>query len=171
MIRCRPILGGPISTRPQSETAGQDPWPDSGSPQVENVFRDAKHGAALRHLPSGHPEINTAWMWGALLAAGLTGGSSRRAPTGHRRPRWTTRQRAARGHGVSGRWAWVTARRPTRVLDRHESAVIQRPGRSRWTTTGPTWTRLKHNTAAAISLVKMVSAPTSSKIITLAAEF
>ena len=32
---------------------------------IENVFRDAKHGAALRHLPSGHPEVNRAWMWGA----------------------------------------------------------------------------------------------------------
>jgi hypothetical protein len=36
---------------------------------IENLFRDSKHGAALRHLPSGHPEVNTAWMWGALLAA------------------------------------------------------------------------------------------------------
>jgi hypothetical protein len=41
--------------------------------QVENLFRDAKHGAALRHLPSGHPEINRAWMWGALLAASIAG--------------------------------------------------------------------------------------------------
>src|SRR3954470_10324203 len=41
--------------------------------QIENLFRDAKHGAALRHLPSGYPEVNRAWMWGALLAAGLTG--------------------------------------------------------------------------------------------------
>ena len=41
--------------------------------QVESLFRDAKHGAALRHLPSGHPEVNRAWMWGALLAASLTG--------------------------------------------------------------------------------------------------
>jgi hypothetical protein len=41
--------------------------------QVENVFRDAKHGAALRHLPSGYLEVNRAWMWGALLAASLTG--------------------------------------------------------------------------------------------------
>lgn len=40
---------------------------------IENVFRDGKHGAALRHLPSGHPEINTAWMWGALLAADMAG--------------------------------------------------------------------------------------------------
>jgi hypothetical protein len=36
---------------------------------IENIFRDSKHGAALRHLPSGYPEVNTAWMWGALLAA------------------------------------------------------------------------------------------------------
>lgn len=40
---------------------------------VENVFRDAKHGAALRHLPSGHHAVNRAWMWGALLAATSTG--------------------------------------------------------------------------------------------------
>ena len=41
--------------------------------QVENIFKDAKHGAALRHLPSGYPQVNTAWMWGALLAASITG--------------------------------------------------------------------------------------------------
>jgi Transposase DDE domain len=40
---------------------------------VENLFRDTKHGAGLRHLPSGHRAVNRAWMWGALLAAGLTG--------------------------------------------------------------------------------------------------
>ena len=32
--------------------------------QIENIFRDAKHGAALRHLPSGYAEVNTAG-WGA----------------------------------------------------------------------------------------------------------
>ncbi|HEX2744226.1 MAG TPA: transposase, partial [Streptosporangiaceae bacterium] len=31
---------------------------------VENVFRDSKLGAALRHLPSGYPQVNLAWMWG-----------------------------------------------------------------------------------------------------------
>ena len=41
--------------------------------EIENIFRDTKHGAALRHLPSGYPEVNTAWMWGALLAASLAG--------------------------------------------------------------------------------------------------
>lgn len=40
---------------------------------VENIFRDTKHGAALRHLPSGHHAVNRAWMWGALLAATMTG--------------------------------------------------------------------------------------------------
>src|SRR6516162_9018151 len=35
---------------------------------VENLFRDSKLGAALRHLPSGYPQVNLAWMWGALLA-------------------------------------------------------------------------------------------------------
>lgn len=41
--------------------------------EIENIFRDSKHGAALRHLPSGYPEINTAWMWGALLATTIAG--------------------------------------------------------------------------------------------------
>ncbi|MGH3157356.1 MAG: hypothetical protein ACRDNF_12370 [Streptosporangiaceae bacterium] len=36
---------------------------------MENIFRDSKLGAALRHLPSGYPQVNLAWMWGALLAA------------------------------------------------------------------------------------------------------
>ena len=40
---------------------------------IENVFRDAKIGAALRHLPSGYPQVNKAWMWGALLAVSITG--------------------------------------------------------------------------------------------------
>jgi hypothetical protein len=38
---------------------------------IENVFRDAKIGAALRHLPSGYPQVNKAWMWGALLAVSI----------------------------------------------------------------------------------------------------
>jgi hypothetical protein len=40
---------------------------------IENLFRDSKHGAALRHLPSGYPQVNRAWMWGALLAVNLAG--------------------------------------------------------------------------------------------------
>jgi hypothetical protein len=27
----------------------------------------------VRHLPSGYPQIHTAWMWGALLAASIAG--------------------------------------------------------------------------------------------------
>jgi hypothetical protein len=41
--------------------------------QIENLFRDSKAGAALRHLPSGDQRVNRAWMWGALLAVSLTG--------------------------------------------------------------------------------------------------
>jgi hypothetical protein len=40
---------------------------------IDNVFRDAKIGAALRHLPSGYPQVNKAWMWGALLAVSIAG--------------------------------------------------------------------------------------------------
>jgi Transposase DDE domain group 1 len=41
--------------------------------EIENIFRDAKHGAALRHLPSGYLQVNRAWMWGALIATSLAG--------------------------------------------------------------------------------------------------
>lgn len=55
---------------------------------IEDRIRDAKHGAALRHLPSGDRNVNTIWRWGALLAinmsawlqelAGLDDGNRRR---------------------------------------------------------------------------------------------
>jgi hypothetical protein len=35
-------------------------------------IREAKLGAGLRHLPSGHPAVNTVWMWAALLAGNLS---------------------------------------------------------------------------------------------------
>jgi Transposase DDE domain group 1 len=62
-------------------------------PSIENVFRDSKHGAALRHLPSGHPQVNLAWMWGALLAATIAGWLHQL--TGASRPDGTLA-----GHGV-----------------------------------------------------------------------
>ncbi len=39
---------------------------------IEDRIRDAKHGAALRHLPSASRTANTVWMWGALLAINLS---------------------------------------------------------------------------------------------------
>jgi hypothetical protein len=39
---------------------------------IEDRIRDAKHGAALRHLPSGNRAVNTVWMWAALLAVNLS---------------------------------------------------------------------------------------------------
>jgi Transposase DDE domain group 1 len=39
---------------------------------IEDRIRDAKHGAALRHLPSGDRAVNTVWMWGALLAVNMS---------------------------------------------------------------------------------------------------
>jgi hypothetical protein len=39
---------------------------------IEDRIRDAKHGAALRHLPSANRAANTVWMWGALLAVNLS---------------------------------------------------------------------------------------------------
>ena len=92
--------------------------------QVENVFRDAKHGAALRHLPSGHPEVNRAWMWGALLAASLAGWLHQLTAT-------PNADGALRGHGVRGGQAMIaTLRRrlirvPARLI-RHAGALTLR---------------------------------------------
>jgi hypothetical protein len=71
---------------------------------IENIFRDAKLGAALRHLPSGYPQVNTAWMWGALLAASIAGWLHQL--TASSRP-------AARlfGHGLRGGQAMIATLR------------------------------------------------------------
>jgi hypothetical protein len=92
--------------------------------QIENLFRDAKHGAALRHLPSGYPEVNRAWMWGALIAASLTGWlhqlTARTAPDG-----------ALIGHGVRDGQAMIATLRhrliriPARLV-RHAGALTLR---------------------------------------------
>ena len=91
---------------------------------VENIFRDTQHGAALRHLPSGHPEINRAWMWGALLAATLTGWL-------HQLTAHTTPEGALLGHGVRDGQAMIATLRhrlihvPARLV-RHAGALTLR---------------------------------------------
>jgi sarcosine oxidase gamma subunit len=92
---------------------------------IENVFRDAKHGAALRHLPSGYPEVNTAWMWGALLAATM-------AAWFHQLTGTLLTDNTLAGHGVRGGQAMIaTLRRrliaiPARLI-RHGRTITLRP--------------------------------------------
>jgi len=92
---------------------------------IENVFRDAKHGTALRHLPSGHPEVNRAWMWGALLGVTLTGWLHQLTAT-------PAAQDALVGHGVREGQAMIATLRhrliriPARLI-RHAGALILRP--------------------------------------------
>ena len=71
---------------------------------VENIFRDSKLGAALRHLPSGYPQVNTAWMWGALLAATM-------AAWLHQLTALTAGQDILAGHGVRGGKAMIATLR------------------------------------------------------------
>jgi hypothetical protein len=91
---------------------------------IENLFRDSKHGAALRHLPSGYPQVNTAWMWGALLAATM-------AAWLHQLTATTRGQDILQGHGVRGGKAMIaTLRRrliaiPGRLI-RHARHLILR---------------------------------------------
>ena len=71
---------------------------------VENIFRDSKLGAALRHLPSGYPQVNTAWMWGALLAATM-------AAWLHQLTATTAGEDILAGHGVRGGKAMIATLR------------------------------------------------------------
>ena len=97
---------------------------------VENIFRDSKLGAALRHLPSGYPQVNLAWMWGALLAATM-------AAWLHQLTAITAGQDILAGHGVRGGKAMIATLRwrliavPGRLV-RHARHLILRlpPGHS-----------------------------------------
>jgi hypothetical protein len=71
---------------------------------VENIFRDSKLGAALRHLPSGYPQVNLAWMWGALLAATM-------AAWLHQLTAITAGEDVLAGHGVRGGKAMIATLR------------------------------------------------------------
>lgn len=43
-----------------------------GRVDIEDRIREAKLGAALRHLPSGDPAVNSVWMWAAFTALNLS---------------------------------------------------------------------------------------------------
>ena len=76
---------------------------------VENLFRDSKPGAALRHLPSGYPQVNLAWMRGALLAASM-------AAWLHQLTALTAGEDIVHGHGVRGGKAMIAT--PAVAADR-----------------------------------------------------
>ena len=71
---------------------------------VESIFRDSKHGAALRHLLSGYPRVNMAWMRGALLAACM-------AAWLHQLTAATAGELILAGHGVRGGKAMIATLR------------------------------------------------------------
>jgi hypothetical protein len=93
---------------------------------VENLFRDSKIGAALRHLPSGYHQVNLAWMWGALLAAAM-------AAWLHQLTGTTAGEDILHGHGVRGGKAMIaTLRRrliavPGRLIRRARHLVLRLP--------------------------------------------
>jgi hypothetical protein len=93
---------------------------------IENVFRDSKHGAALRHLPSGYAEVNTAWMWGALLAATMAGWlhqlTATEGPTG-RLAGWGTREGKAMIETLRHRLIRV----PARLVSHAGQAILRLP--------------------------------------------
>ena len=93
---------------------------------VENIFRDGKLGAALRHLPSGYPQVNMAWMWGALLAANM-------AAWLHQLTAITAGEDILAGHGVRGGKAMIATLRwrliavPARLIRHARHLVLRLP--------------------------------------------
>ena len=91
---------------------------------IENIFRDSKHGAALRHLPSGYEQVNTAWMWASLIAAAI-------AAWLHQLTGLISGDQLLEGHGTRGGKAMIaTLRRmliltPARLV-RHGGQLIMR---------------------------------------------
>jgi hypothetical protein len=91
---------------------------------VENIFRDSKHGAALRHLPSGHEQVNTAWMWASLIAAAV-------AAWLHQLTGLISGGELVEGHGTRGGKAMIATLRRTLIatparLVRHGGQLIMR---------------------------------------------
>ena len=91
---------------------------------IENIFRDSKHGAALRHLPSGSTEINTAWMRASLIAAAI-------AAWLHQLTGLISGRELVEGHGVRGGKAMIATLRRTLIatparLVRHGGQLIMR---------------------------------------------
>jgi hypothetical protein len=95
---------------------------------IENIFRDGKLGAALRHLPSGHPQVNMAWMWGALLAANM-------AAWLHQLTATTVGEDILAGHGVRGGKAMIATLRwrliaiPARLIRHARHLILRLPPR------------------------------------------
>src|ERR1019366_6296454 len=76
---------------------------------IENIFRDSKHGAALRHLPSGDEQVNTAWMWASLIAAAI-------AAWLHQLTGLISGDQLLEGHGTRGGKAMIATLRRALIL-------------------------------------------------------
>lgn len=61
-----PLRSIPRTSQPRPSTG-------TGTAPRSRTFRDAKHGAAWPHLPSGYAQVNTAWIRGALITTSLAG--------------------------------------------------------------------------------------------------
>ena len=61
----------PTGTVDPELLAGTEHWYRHRT-DIEALNRDAKHGAALRHMPSADADVNRVWMWAALLACAIS---------------------------------------------------------------------------------------------------
>lgn len=112
-------LGDPSHDPDQhAEKLAETEWWYRHRTDIEALNKDAKHGAALRHLPSADRRINRVWMWAALLACAISS--------------WTQElARIDRGNG-RGRRSLARFRRelintPARITRRAGTLVLRLP--------------------------------------------
>ncbi len=106
---------GDRQTDPEAhaEKLAETEWWYRHRTDIEALNKDAKHGAALRHLPSSDRRVNSVWMWAALLACAISAwtqelagidrgnGRGRRTVTRFRRELITTPARVTRRGGTT----------------------------------------------------------------------
>lgn len=62
----------PAASADHGERLAEVEWWYRHRTDIEALNKDAKHGAALRHLPSADRRVNSVWMWAALLACAIS---------------------------------------------------------------------------------------------------
>ena len=85
---------------------------------IEALNKDAKHGTALRHLPSANRQINTVWLHAALLGCAIAAWMQELTGTDHGN---------GRGRFTVTRFRREVIRTPARLTRRGGTILLRLP--------------------------------------------
>ncbi|MGB4779544.1 transposase [Microbacterium sp.] len=85
---------------------------------IEALNKDAKHGTALRHLPSANRAVNTVWMHAALLGCAIAAWTQELASTDHGN---------GRGRFTVTRFRREIIRTPARLIRQSRTILLRLP--------------------------------------------